>query len=187
MKPTRPELVLLAEQFEALRLIWRYTPIRARAVTLEALTVTLENVFDETDIEVRLMPVDQVDVESDDALLDEDESPLVLLRLDATLPVLFSDERLGALLTCLDIINEAMPFGAFCLHAEHRIAFHYTYAARITVFDTSLVLHLLRSLEYYLALAAQPLKLALRSQQSPDQIRAEVVAFLEQLHAATER
>jgi hypothetical protein len=119
--------------------------------------------------------------------LDEDESPLILLRLDASLPLLFSAERLGALLTCLDIINEAMPFGAFCLHAEHRVGFHYTYAARITVFDTSLVLHLLRSLEYYLALAAQPLKLALRSQQSPDQIRAEVVAFLEQLHAATER
>lgn len=187
MKPNRPELVLLAEQFEALRLIWRYTPFRAQAVTLEALTVTLENVFDEADIDVRLMPVDQVDVESDDTLLDDDESPLVLLRLDAHLPLLFSAERLGALLTCLDIINEAMPFGAFCLHAEHRIAFHYTYAARITVFDTSLVLHLLRSLEYYLALAAQPLKLALQSEMTPDQIREEVAAFLEQLNPSMER
>jgi hypothetical protein len=157
-------------------------------MTLEALSVTLENAFDEADVEVRLMPIDQLDSETEDAPLDDEESPLVLLRFDAPLPLQCSDERLPSLLTCLDLVNEAIPFGSICLHAQNRIAFHYTYAARITVFDTSLVLHLLRSLEYYLAMAAQPLKRAVRSELTPDQIRAEIVAFLEQLqHAATER
>lgn len=180
MKPTRSELVLLAEQFDALRLVWRYTPIQGQAIELQALTVTLEGVFDEADIEVRLLPVDQLDGDGDDRL-DDDEAPLVLLRMDAQLPLSYADDRLPALLACLDLINEALPFGAICLHAGKTLAFHYTYAARLTVFDTSLVLYLLRTLEYYFAVSAQPLKFALQSDLTPDQIRAEVTAFMQQL------
>lgn len=180
----RTELALIADLLMSLELGFARTTIGDGPEPLEALTVTLDKVFDGDDIVLRLIPLEQFDRFSSgnpaNAEDDPDADPeLSMLRIDAALPVAYRPERLEALITCLDVVNAGLPFGAVVVHPiEGSVAFHYTVISNSAVFDAHLVIDLMRSLEFYFAMMARPLRDAIESELSAQQVRSLVQAFV---------
>ncbi len=178
------ELALIADLLMSLELGFARTTIGDGPEPLEALTVTLDKVFDGEDIMLRLIPLEQFDRFSLEAQPGADDDPdadpeLSMLRIDAALPVVYRPERLEALITCLDVVNAGLPFGAVVVHPiERSVAFHYTVINNSAVFDAHLVIDLMRSLEFYFAMMARPLREALESQLSAQEVRELVQAFV---------
>ncbi len=178
------ELALIADLLMSLELGFARTTIGDGPEPLEALTVTLDKVFDGEDIMLRLIPLEQFDRFSLEAQPGADDDPdadpeLSMLRIDAALPVVYRPERLEALITCLDVVNAGLPFGAVVVHPiERSVAFQYTVINNSAVFDAHLVIDLMRSLEFYFAMMARPLREALESQLSAQEVRELVQAFV---------
>jgi hypothetical protein len=180
------ELALIADLLMSLDLGFARITIGDGPEPLEALTVQLNNVFDGEDIVVRLIPLEQLDrISPSEPADDPDADPeLSMLRMDAALPVPYKPERLEEITTCLDVVNSVLPFGAVVIHPlERSIAFHYTVISNSVVFDAHLVIDLLRSLEFYFAMMAKPLREAIQGNMGAQEIREAVLAFVQGLYA----
>ena len=151
---------------------------------LEAMSIRLANLFNGDDIELRLIPLDQIDTllsadEENDVADFDDDPDLLMLRMDAALPLAYDLAKLETLITCLSVINSSIPFGAVIAHpTERSVSFHYTAICNKALFDAGMILELIRMLEFYFAMMAHPLRFALESALSPQAILEQVQEFV---------